>query len=89
MLAEGLNNLLNMLSIRVPLFVENRVGNVICGFRLCDITKLRNSPYSILSFTLRRLILKSPAGYSGYSHLVNRVVFSCNNGPRTFNRPRP
>ena len=61
MLAEGLNNLLNMLSIRVPLFVEYRVGNVICGFRLCDITKSRNSPYSILSFTLRRLILQSPA----------------------------
>ena len=61
MLAEGLNHLLNMLSIRVPLFVENRVGNVICGFRLCDITKSRNLPYSILSFTLRRLILKYPA----------------------------
>ena len=61
MLAEGLNNLLNMLSIRVPLFVENRVGKVICGFRLCDIRRSRNSPYSKFSFTLRRLILKSPA----------------------------
>ena len=61
MLTDGLNNLVNMLSIRVPLFVENRVGNVICGFRLNDIRRSRNSPYTIFSFTLRRLILKSPA----------------------------
>ena len=60
-LTEGLNNLVNMLSIRVPLFVENRVGNVICGFRLSDIRRSRNSPYTIFSFTLRRLILKSTA----------------------------
>ena len=52
MLAEGLNKLLNMLSIREPLSVENRVGNVICVFRLCDVRRSRNSPYSKFSFTI-------------------------------------
>ena len=61
MLTERLNNLQNMLSIRVPLFVKNRVGNVICGFILCDIRRSIITPYSIFSFTLRSLIFKYPA----------------------------
>ena len=73
-LTEGLSHLLNMLSIRVPLFVENRVGNVICGFRLRDIRRSRNSPYSIFSFTLRRLILKAPANITLWFDLYKEFI---------------
>ena len=61
MLAEGLNNLQNTLSIKVPLFEESRVGNAICGLRLCDTMRSRNLPYIIFAFTSRRLILYYPA----------------------------
>ena len=61
MFNKGLTSLQNMLSIRVPLFVESRVGNVIFGLRLCDIRRSMNSLYNMFSCTLRILMLKSPA----------------------------
>ena len=49
MFNKGLTSLQNMLSIRVPLFVESRVGNVICGLRLCDIRRSMNSLYNMFA----------------------------------------
>ena len=37
------SNFRNMLSIKVPFLFENRVGNVICGHRLCTINRSNKS----------------------------------------------
>ena len=55
------SNLQNMLSIKVPFLFENRVGNVICGHRLCAINSSKKSQYIIFSCICSRFMLVSPA----------------------------
>ena len=55
------SNLQNMLSIKVPFLFENRVGNVICGHRLCAINRSKKSQYIIFSCIFSRFMLVSPA----------------------------
>ena len=50
-----------MLSIKVPFLFENRVGNVICGHRLCAINTSKKSQYIIFSCIFSRFMLVSPA----------------------------
>ena len=50
-----------MLSIKVPFLFENRVGNVICGHRLCAINSSNKSQYIICSCIFSRFMLVSPA----------------------------
>ena len=57
----GVSNLQKMLSIRVPLLLVRRVGKVICGVRLWDITRSKNSLYNMLLWICKRFILVSPA----------------------------
>ena len=50
-----------MLSIKVPFLFENRVGNVICGHRLCTINRSKKSQYIIFSCIFSRFMLVSTA----------------------------
>ena len=50
-----------MLSIKVPFLFKNRVGNVICGHRLCAINRSKKSQYIILSCIFSGFMLVPPA----------------------------
>ena len=47
----------NKLSISVPPPLVNLVGRVMCGNRICDVRRSKNSQHISLSFILRRFKL--------------------------------
>ena len=46
-----------ILSIKVPLICDNLVGSVICGSRLCDVIRSKNSLHNSSLLILRRFKL--------------------------------
>ena len=67
-----------MLSVKVPFLFENRVGNVICGHRLCAINRSKKSQYIIFSCILNIFMLVSP-GKIILPHNINKYLHTKSN----------
>ena len=52
-----------ILSIKVPLVCDNLVGSVICGSRLCDVIRSKNSLHNSSLLILSIFKLLSPAKF--------------------------